>query len=406
MPPTNQNRVIVHAVIEGGMSAAEAARRFRVTRQWVSLLVRRYRADGEAGLEPRTRRPRSSPTATDEATRARILDLRDTLAGSGLDAGAESIAARLERTGITPPATSTIWRILRDQGMVIPQPQKRPRSSIIRFEAAQPNETWQSDFTHLRLADGTDVEVISWLDDHSRYLLHCSAHPRITGKIVLATFTSTADEHGLPASTLTDNGMVYTTRFARGGGGPNGFEHLLARLGITQKNGAPSHPQTQGKIERFQQTLKQWIQGQPGADTIVELNTQLTRFQHIYNDERPHRALHRRTPAEAYQALPKAEPRLRDGDEHWRVRYDTVDQGGTITVRYAGKLRHLGIGRAHQGTPVLLLMNGPNTIVTTRHSGEILAEHTINPDRDYQPQKRQNPLPKEGESVVDVPRHL
>lgn len=388
------------------MSAAEAARRFGVTRQWVSLLVRRYRADGEAGLKPRSRRPRSSPTATDQATRARILHLRDTLAGSGLDAGAESIHARLARERTDPPSVSTIWRILKAADVIIPQPQKRPRSSIIRFEAAQPNETWQSDFTHLRLTDGTDVEVISWLDDHSRYLLHATAHARITGRIVTATFTDTADQHGLPASTLTDNGMVYTTRFARGGSGPNGFEHLLARLGIVQKNGSPSHPQTQGKIERFHQTLKRWIQGQPDAATIDELNTQLARFRHIYNEERPHRALHRRTPAEAYHALPKAEPRLRDGDEHWRVRYDTIDRSGTITIRYAGRLRHLGIGRAHEGTPVLLLMNGPHTIITTRHTGEILAEHTINPDRDYQPQKRQNPLPKEGESVVDVPRHL
>ena len=224
------------------MSAVEAARRFGVTRQWVSELVRRYRTDGEDGIEPRSRRPRSAPTAVPATTKTRVVQLRDELAHAGLDAGAESIAARLERAGITPPATSTIWRILRDQGMAIPQPQKRPRSSIIRFEAAQPNETWQSDFTHLRLADGTDVEVISWLDDHSRYLLHATAHPRITGKIVTATFTATADEHGLPASTQTDNGMVYTTRFARGGAGPNGFEHLLARLGITQKNGSPSHP--------------------------------------------------------------------------------------------------------------------------------------------------------------------
>jgi transposase InsO family protein len=387
MANRNQNRVIVLSVVSGGLSVTEAAARFGVGRQWVHVLVARYRADGEAGLEPRTRRPRSSPTAVPATVKTRIVQLRDELADAGLDAGAESIAARLERAGITPPATSTIWRILRDQGLVIPQPQKRPRASIIRFEAAQPNETWQSDYTHLRHADGTDVEVISWLDDHSRYLLHATAHPRITGRTVIATFTATADQHGLPASTLTDNGMVYTTRFARGGAGPNGFEHLLARLGITQKNGSPSHPQTQGKIERFHQTLKQWIKGQPAATTIDVLNEQLTRFQTVYNQERPHRALHRHTPAEAYQALPKAEPRLRDGDEHWRVRYDTVDQGGTITIRYAGKLRHLGIGRPHAGTPVLLLMNGAHTIVTTRHAGEILAEHTINPNRDYQPQK-------------------
>ena len=387
MANRNQNRVIVLSVMAGGLTPSQAAARFGVGRQWVHVLLARYRESGEAGLEPRSRRPRTSPTATIPTTRARILELRDELAHAGLDAGAESIAARLERAGLVAPATSTIWRVLRAHDMITPQPQKRPRSSIIRFEAAQPNETWQSDFTHWPLADRTDTEIISWLDDHSRYLLHINAHPRITGPIVVTTFTRAADQHGLPASTLTDNGMVYTTRFARGGSGPNGFEHLLKRLGITQKNGAPSHPQTQGKIERFHQTLKQWLAGQPAPTTTDELNRLLDRFQHIYNNERPHRALQRRTPTEAYHSLPKAEPRLRDGDEHWRVRYDTVDQGGTITIRYAGKLRHLGIGRAHTRTPVIVLINGPHTIVTTRHTGEILAEHTINPDRDYQPRK-------------------
>lgn len=387
MANANQNRVIVLSVVNGGLSVAEAAQRFGVERQWVYVLLARYREHGDAGLEPRSRRPKTSPSRTDDALRARILELHTLLHDQGLDAGAESIHARLEREQEAASSVSTIWRILRAAGAVTPQPQKRPRSSIIRFEAAQPNETWQSDFTHWPLHDGTDTEIISWLDDHSRYLLHCVAHPRITGQIVVTSFTDTADRHGLPASTLTDNGMVYTTRFARGGAGPNGFEHLLQRLGITQKNGSPGHPQTQGKIERFHQTLKLWLRKQPPARNIAELNAQLARFQQIYNQERPHRALKRHTPAEAYHALPKAEPRFSDGTEHWRVRYDTVDSGGTITVRYAGKLRHLGIGRAHKNTPIVLLMSGQETIVTTRHGGEILAEHTINPAKDYQAKK-------------------
>lgn len=387
MANANQNRVIVLSVVNGGLSAAEAARRFGVKRQWVYVLLKRYRELGEDGLQPRSRRPQNSPTRTNNTVRSRILELQTSLRDRGLDAGAESIHDRLARENPTPPSVTTIWRILRAAGTVTPQRQKRPRSSIMRFEAAQPNETWQSDFTHWPLKDGTDTEIISWLDDHSRFLLHCVAHPRVTGKIVVASFTDTADQYSLPASTLTDNGMVYTTRFARGNGGPNGFEHLLKRLGITQKNGSPNHPQTQGKIERFHQTLKLWLRHQPPATNIAELNEQLARFQHIYNQERPHRALHRRTPAEAYQALPKAEPKLHDGLAHWRVRYDHVDAGGTITIRYAGKLRHLGIGRAHKHTPIVLLMSGPETIITTRHSGEILAEHTINPDKDYQPKK-------------------
>lgn len=387
MPNSNQNRVIVYSVVHGGLSAAEAAARYGIGRQWVHTLLARYRASGDAGLEPRSRRPHSSPAATPDDTRSRILQLREDLAANGLDHGAESIHDRLHREHPPAPAVSTIWRILRSAGAVTPQPQKRPRSSIIRFEAAQPNETWQSDFTHWSLADGTDTEIISWLDDHARYLLHISAHSRITTPIVTATFTDTADTHGLPASTLTDNGLVYTTRFARGAGGPNGYEHLIKRLGITQKNSSPAHPQTQGKIERFHQTLKRWLATRPATHSRDELNTQLLEFQTIYNEHRPHRALQRRTPAEAYHALPKAEPRLHDGDQHWRVRYDTIDQSGTITIRYAGKLRHLGIGRAHHGRPVILLIAGTEAIVTSR-TGEVLAEHTIDPTKDYQPRKR------------------
>jgi transposase InsO family protein len=103
---------------------------------------------------------------------------------------------------------ATISRTLTRQGLVTAEPRKRPRSSYIRFEAAMPNQTWQSDFTHYRLSTGVDVEVNSWLDDCTRYALHCRAHARVTTEIVKATFRETAGRHGVPASTLTDNGMV------------------------------------------------------------------------------------------------------------------------------------------------------------------------------------------------------
>jgi transposase InsO family protein len=243
----SKNKVIVLAVLQGGMSKSEAARRYGVGRQCVLQLLARYAAQGEAGLEPRSRRPHTNPKTTSEDVRARILALRTELAARGLDAGAETIAAHLEREGLPAPARATIHRILTAAGTVAPEPRKRPKSSLRRFAAAQPNETWQSDFTHWHLADGTDVEILDFLDDHSRYLLHLRAHPRVTGPIVVEAFLDTAQEHGLPASTLTDNGMVYTTRLAGGRGGRNAFETLLAGLGITQKNGSPGHPQTQAR---------------------------------------------------------------------------------------------------------------------------------------------------------------
>ncbi|MGO4383070.1 integrase core domain-containing protein [Specibacter sp. RAF43] len=124
--------------------------------------------------------------------------------------------------------------------------------------------------------------------------------------------------------------MVYTTRFAHGKGGPNAFEYLLKKLGITQKNGSPYHPQTQGKIERFHPTLKKWPALQPSADTCHKLDQQLARFQHLYNQERPHRALDRKTPAEVYTPLPKAAPAV-SHELHWRVRHDKIDGVGTVS---------------------------------------------------------------------------
>lgn len=395
MADADKNRVIVVAVVEGGLSVAEAAQRFAVSQRWIYALLARYREHGPAGLEPRSRAPRTSPQATPAPVRARILALRDSLSADGLDAGAESIADRLTREGLTVPATSTIWRILRAGDRVTPQPRRRPRSSWRTFTAAAPNSCWQSDMTHWHLADGTDVEILSWLDDHSRYLLHISVHAVVTAPIVTATFLATSRHHGLPASTLTDNGLIFTTRFANYKGGSNHFEHVIASLGVLQKNGHPGHPQTQGKIERFHQTLKKWLDARTAVPTIEVLQALLHAFQHVYNHDRPHRSLARRTPAEAYTALPKDQPTLDLLERHWRVRHDIVDPGGKITIRWAGKLRHLAIGRAHTAAHVVLLTAGRDTLVINRTTGEIIAEHELDDTRDYQPKKHKKPLPKE-----------
>ena len=164
---------------------------------------------------------------------------------SKASAGPETIHWHLDRVGAVSPVPSraSIARILSRHGRVIPAPKKKPKSAYLRFEAAQPNECWRSDFTHVRLAGG-DVEVITWLDDHSRMALHITAHHRVTGQIVLTTFRDAMSERGCPASTLTDNGMVYTVRHAstRTSGGRDAFEAELASLGIQQKNGRGNRP--------------------------------------------------------------------------------------------------------------------------------------------------------------------
>ena len=259
-----------------------------------------------------------------------------------------------------------------------------------------PNECWQSDFTHYRLTrpdgrPGADVEIISWLDDHSRYALHVTAHrPDHRPDRARPPSAQAADLHGYPASTLTDNGMVYTARLRRRGrGGRNAFETELRRLDIVQKNSRPNHPTTCGKVERFQQTLKKWLRAQPDQPTtLAELQTLLDPFVDEYNHRRPHRSLpHRATPATAYTRPPQSHPRPRPRPPTPTTGSATtsIDKAGTVTLRVAGRLHHIGIGRTHAGTCVLLLVHDLHIRIINAATGELLRELTIDPSRDYQP---------------------
>jgi transposase InsO family protein len=373
-------RVAVLKVTTGQLSVTAAAAKYGYSRRHLHRLLARYREDGLDAVDPRSRRPSSNSAATPDAVRERIIDLRLWLTKEGLDAGPVTIAWHLEQEGHRAPSTSTIRRILHEAGLVVSEPRKRPRSSYRHFAAAQPNECWQSDFTHWPLADGTDTEILNWLDDHARFLLGCTAHTPVTGDIVTASFLTVAEEHGFPAATLTDNGRVYTARF---GGGKNAFEYLLALLGITQKNGHPGHPQTQGKVERFHQTLKKWLGQQPPPETLAELQRQLDRFRHIYNHERPHRGLARRTPASAYTALPKAEPTADRRPGHYRLRYDRLDTLGKMSIRRAGRMHHLGVGYAHARKRVLAIADDTTITVIELETAEILSTHDIDPTKSY-----------------------
>lgn len=387
-------RLVITALVLEQQSVAEVAARYGVHRSWVYRLKARYDDIGDAAFEPLSKRPHTSPTAIPASTVELIRQLRKELSQAGLDAGADTIAWHLAHHHRLTVSVSTVSRTLTREGLVTAQPAKRPKSSYLRFSAEQPNETWQSDFTHYRLLTGRDVEILTWLDDHSRYALHVTAHHRVTAPIVLASFRAAADQHGHPASTLTDNGMVYTTRFAGGRGGRSSLEHELRRLNIRQTNSRPNHPTTCGKVERFQQTMKKWLRAQPTQPTTLdELQNLLEEFRTLYNQHRPHRSLpHRATPATTYTARPKATPSTdRHADTHDRVRTDRIDESGSVTLRVNGRLHHIGIGRTHARTHVLLLVQDLDVRIVDAATGELLRELTIDPSRDYQPQNLKQP---------------
>jgi transposase InsO family protein len=374
-------RYVVEAVVLERRSRREVARSTGVSKAWVDKLVDRYREGGWEALAPRSRRPRSCPHAASADIQAAVLELRHHLGAAGHDNGPHTLAHHLRERFAEVPSVATIWRILKRHGEITPQPQKRPTSSFIRFEAALPNEMWQGDTTHWHLADGTDVEILNYLDDHSRLLLASDAFVTVKGADVVQVFFTAAQAYGFPASLLTDNGAVFTGKSRKG---KVLLETELETLGIVCKHSTPYHPQTCGKVERFHQTLKRYLAKQPTPHTLAELQVQLDTFRAYYNHHRPHRALGGRTPLVAFTTRLKAHPAAPQPTTHFRVRKDRTDATGTVTLRYLSRLRHIPLGRAHKHQPVTLLVAGRHVRVVTE-DGSLLRELTLDPSRDYQP---------------------
>lgn len=380
-------RLVVTSVVVEGRSQSQVARDYGVSRQWVNILVGRYRREGDTAFEPRSRRPRTSPQQVPPAVEELIVELRKRLAEQGLDAGAETIGYHLGERHGGAPAVSTIWRVLARRGFVTPEPHKRPRSSYTRFAAEQPNERWQADVTHWSLADGAGVEVLNIVDDHSRLALASEVRASMRAADVVAGFHTAAAAYGFPAALLTDNGAVFTGAYR--GGGWVALERELVELGIRLRHSRPYHPQTCGKVERFHQTLKRWLARQPRPATRAELQTQLDAFRDYYNRVRPHRALGRRTPQLAYDSRPKATA-LGVGlavPSHYRVRRDKVDKAGVVTLRHNSRLHHIGVGRRCAGAHVLVLVRDLQVRVVSE-DGELLRELVLDPSRDYQRQAK------------------
>jgi transposase InsO family protein len=374
-------RLVVTAVTLEGRTKSEVARDYGLSRRWVHELIKRFEAEGDQGLEPRSRRPRGSPQRISGDLEQEIVELRKRLDDQGLDAGAHTIAFHLERRHGHAPAVSTIWRVLCRRGFVTPQPQKRPRSSFVRFEAEMPNERWQADTTHWHLDDGTDVEILNVIDDHSRLLVASVGRVTFKAADVVAVFHDAARHHGYPSSLLTDNGAVFTA--APRGGGRCAIELECDRLGIRLVHSRPYHPQTCGKVERFHQTLKRWLARQDALEDLEQLQGDLDRFRAYYNEERPHRAIGRRAPAEAFMARPRAVPSSISAPVHTRIRRDRIDGSGAVTLRHDSRLHHIKVGRRFAGTRVVMLVAGLDVRIVTEDGG-LLRELKLDPSKSYQ----------------------
>jgi len=373
-------RYMVDAVVLEGRSPIELAKSHGISQSWIYELVARYRQGGYPALEPRSRRPRSCPHQLAAEVQAAILDLRQELEAAGHDAGAHTIAHHLVGRVDRVPSVATIWRTLHRAGLITAQPQKRPRSSFKRFEAELPNEMWQADATHWLLADGSEVEILNLIDDHSRLVVASVTFQTIKAADVVQVFYEAAQAYGYPAAWLSDNAAVFSGESRRG---KVIIEAELENLGIRCIHSTPYHPQTCGKVERLHQTLKRFLAKQAVPQSLAHLQLQLDAFRAYYNQQRPHRALGGQTPLAAFNARIKAKPSA-PTVTHFRVRRDKVDRWGRVTLRYLGRLRHIHVGCAFKRWPVRIFVAGAYVRIVTE-DGQLLRELTIDPARNYQP---------------------
>ncbi len=291
------------AVASTELNVAAFCRAQAISRQTFYVWRRRYLADGIDGLQARSRAPKTNSRRVGADVEDAVVALRKELDELGVDAGPATIGWHLERRGMPAvPSQATIWRILTRRGFVTPQPRKRPVTSWRRFEASCPNELWQADCCDWATLAGP-VKIMSFIDDHSRVALAVRAVAAATTHVTWEIFSRACARWGVPLGQLTDNGINFSGKLR---GFQVRFEIELRAIGVVPKTSRPYHPQTCGKVERFQQTLKKWLRCRPLAATLAELQAQLDAFVDYYNHHRPHRAIGRITPAERWATTPPA----------------------------------------------------------------------------------------------------
>lgn len=365
------------AIADEGMNVSMFCREQGISRSVFYKWRSRFRSEGLAGLAERSRRPKTAGPRMAAEVEERIVELRKELEGDGLDAGSASIYDRLVSEGWDPaPSEASIWRALTRRGFITPQPKKRPRSSYKSFVFERVNECWQIDHYDWELADGTPVQIINIIDDHSR-VVFSKAFPVVTCEAAWETFLLAADLWGLPGMVLSDNDLVYNGTLRNL---TVAFAANLMMLGIKPITSSPYHPQTCGKVERYHQTEQKWLRVHT-AESIEELNQHLTTFNRFYNHQRPHRSLNRVTPAHIHQTGPKAGPADRPLTTPRRITTGIVAVDGTVWSRPW----RIAVGRAHAGTPVTTIIDGDQAYIFV--ADQLLRHLTLDPTRQHQPLK-------------------
>jgi transposase InsO family protein len=337
----------VLAVVQDGWKIVEVARRLGVTRQSVHNWITRYEQGGLTSLADRSHRPETCPHQTLAETEALICEMRREHPGWG----PRRIEHQLAKAGVNPvPARSSIYRCLKRHGLVELRRRRKRRDEYRRWERDRPMQLWQMDVMGgVLLDDGSELKVLTGVDDHSRFCVAAGLMPRAISKAVCEIFAASLRRHGTPDEILTDNGKVFTGRF-----GPQPVEVMFDRIcrenGISHRHTAVRSPTTTGKIERFHQSLRREFLADRTFPSLEGAQAELDRWVEDYNTKRPHQALEMATPAERFRLLPVsvdgASIPVDTGEEHrgqWILR--RVGSNGFMSVDN----QIFSVGNAYKG---------------------------------------------------------
>src|SRR5215469_2053035 len=294
-----------HAVMEvvSGAPVIEVARRYGVSRQAVHGWLGRYEREGLTGLADHSHRPAHQPRQLDAEIEALICQLR----GAHQRWGPRRLLFELGKAGMSPlPSRSTIYRVLARHGLVPARKRKRRRQDYKRWQREEPMQLWQLDVTgSVFLADGSELKLISGLDDCSRFCMIATVVRRATARAVCRAFVAAMRLYGIPDEVLTDNGKQFTGRFGRPRPAEVLFERICRRNGIKQLLTKPYSPTTIGKVERWHQTLQTDFLNDAGPfASIEEAQAAVDGWRQEYNHDRPHQSLDMATPASRFRCSP------------------------------------------------------------------------------------------------------
>jgi len=373
---TEQRYDAVKEVIADGLTVTEVAERYGVARQTVHKWIRLYQEGGLGWLADRSHRPKTCPHQMPAEVEARVLELRRIHP----EWGPARLRYTLRREGVQPlPGRSSIYRALLRQGLIEPRHRRRTKADYRRWERPSPMELWQLDVMgRVFLSDGTELEVLTAIDDHSRFCVAARLTPRATARRVCDAFTEALRRYGLPEEVLTDNGKVFTARYGSLQG-ETLFDRICRENGITHILTGVRSPTTTGKVERFHKTLRDEFFSKHTFPTIEEAQEALDRHVEEYNAFRPHQSLGERTPAERFRlrATEGPEPILRDLEETPDLIGEAIPDGHLRKVDGNGRIFFAGtryrVRRALAGELVSVRVD--RDIVRIFHQGAPVKAH-------------------------------